>query len=102
MSASAPQELVPGGQPELDETVISSEVRVDVVRSLGELWACRDNRIAVRFAYGNHPGRSTASLALWLIVVSTFAAVPITRGKLLNTPAETQVSERIDAEPTTP
>lgn len=43
--------------------------------------------LAFRFAIANHPGRTTACLALWMIILFSTAAIPASRGELLNTPA---------------
>lgn len=42
--------------------------------------------LTVRFAMHNHPGRATASLAAWLLILLGLIAVPISRSEWLNTP----------------
>lgn len=42
--------------------------------------------LAIRFAMHNHPGRTTASLALWLLILLGLAAIPASRSERLNTP----------------
>ncbi|MGB0766076.1 MAG: ArnT family glycosyltransferase [Phycisphaeraceae bacterium] len=50
--------------------------------------------LAVRFARANHPGRTTACLALWLLIAYSLAAIPISRGQLFNTPfSETPLND---------
>jgi 4-amino-4-deoxy-L-arabinose transferase-like glycosyltransferase len=41
--------------------------------------------LALRFAIHNHPGRTTACLAVWLLIVFGLAAIPLSRGEQLNT-----------------
>lgn len=55
--------------------------------------------LACRFAYANHPGRTTASLAVWLIIAYSLAAIPLTRSPLMNTAADPPTGARMDAQP---
>lgn len=41
--------------------------------------------LATRFAIHNHPGRTTACLAVWLLILFGLAAIPLSRGEQLNT-----------------
>lgn len=48
--------------------------------------------LATRFALGHHPGRTTACLALWLLIIYSLAAIPIARGSMMNHPAQPPAS----------
>lgn len=50
--------------------------------------------LAFRFAHANHPGRTTACLALWLLILACLAAIPISRGERLNTTFNAPDAER--------
>ena len=41
--------------------------------------------LATRFAIHNHPGRTSASLAVWLLILFGLAAIPMSRSEKLNT-----------------
>ena len=41
--------------------------------------------LATRFAIHNHPGRTIASLAVWLLIFYGLAAIPLSRSEQLNT-----------------
>lgn len=44
--------------------------------------------LATRFAIHNHPGRTITCLAVWLLMLFGLAAIPLSRGELLNTPVD--------------
>ncbi|MEM6505648.1 MAG: hypothetical protein AAF711_09290 [Planctomycetota bacterium] len=51
--------------------------------------------LATRFAIHHHPGRTTACLAIWLLIAFGLAAIPISRGDQLNTLYEAPLPEQI-------
>ena len=44
--------------------------------------------LATRFALNNHPGRMSACLAVWMLILLGLAAIPMSRSEHLNTPQD--------------
>lgn len=55
--------------------------------------------LAIRFALAQHPGRTAASMALWLVITYSLAAIPIARSPMLSTAATPPASERPELSP---
>ncbi|MFK7789052.1 MAG: hypothetical protein AB8C95_06080 [Phycisphaeraceae bacterium] len=49
--------------------------------------------LATRFAIHNHPGRTCASLAIWLLIFLGLAAIPMSRSEHLNTTYDPPAAE---------
>jgi len=51
----------------------------------------------LRFALGQHPGRTIACTAIWILISSSLAIMIASHGSLLNTPADPAPSPRISS-----
>lgn len=47
--------------------------------------------LATRFARHNHPGRTCACLAVWMLILLGLAAIPMSRSAYLNTPQDAPI-----------
>jgi 4-amino-4-deoxy-L-arabinose transferase-like glycosyltransferase len=47
--------------------------------------------LATRFALHNHPGRTSACLAVWMLILLGLAAIPMSRSEHLNTPQDAPI-----------